>query len=352
MSQEIGFAVVGLGMGKHHCQAIKSAPGARLVAVCDVDQERLQTAADEYGCKTYEKLEEMLADGDIDIVNIATPSGMHAQVGIPACEAGKHLIVEKPADITVDRIDELIAAGQRHQVKIAGIFQARFDPLNIRIRQAIEAGRLGRLIGVHGHLPWFRQQSYYQGLHGSWKGTWDMDGGGSLMNQGVHTVDLLQWLAGPVESVAGMHGVFGHEIEAEDQTVALLKFRNGALGTLFTTTCCYPGYDQRITIYGTKGSILKDEGLLKAWKLQDDEDGAEEKELLGLYGSKDQQSGSADPMAVSFNGHTQIVVDLMEAIAQDRDPAITLDSARHPVQIINSIYQAGRTGERVDLGGA
>ena len=349
MPRDIGFAVIGLGMGMHHCKAIENVSGAHLVAVCDMDEERLQPAAEEYDCKAYGDFRTLLEDDEVEVVNIATPSGMHAQIGVPAVEAGKHLIVEKPADITAPRIDELIAAGQRHKVKIAGIFQARFDPLNIRIRDAIQSGRLGRLIGVHGHLPWYRLQSYYEGRHGTWKGTWNMDGGGSLMNQGVHTVDLLQWLAGPVEAVMGMFGVFGHQIEAEDQTVALLRFCNGALGTLYTTTCCNPGYDQRVTIYGTEGSILKEEGELVSWKLQGDPE--EEKEMLSLYGGRERASGSADPMAVSADGHTQIVADMIEAIRLDRDPAIRLDSARHAVEIINAIYEAGRTGKEVKVEG-
>jgi UDP-N-acetyl-2-amino-2-deoxyglucuronate dehydrogenase len=350
MSSEVGFAVVGLGMGKHHCRAISSSPGARLVAVCDLDTKRLEPTAAEFGCKGYEKFEDLLADPEVQVVNMATPSGLHSEMGIMAVEAGKHLIVEKPADIVPDRIDSLIEAGRRCKVKIGGIFQSRLDPLNIRIREAITSGRLGSLVGVHGHLPWYRKQSYYEGEHGSWKGTWNMDGGGSLMNQGVHTVDLLQWLVGPVESVMGMFGVFGHDIEAEDQTVGLLRFKCGAIGTLFTTTCCYPGYDQQVTIYGSQGSIVKQEGLLRGWKIQDDPEGAEEQELLDYYGGKKAGSGSADPMAVSFDGHTQIVGDMVKALAEDRAPMVNLDSARHAVEIITAIYESGRSGREIKVG--
>jgi predicted dehydrogenase len=336
-------------MGKHHCRSIEMASGARLVAVCDVDEERLKPTAEEYGCKAYVDYTELLQDEEIDVVNIATPSGMHAQVGIPAAEAGKHLIVEKPADIVTDRIDALMQAGQKNGVKVAGIFQARFDALNLRVRNTIQEGRLGKMIGVHGHLPWYRLQSYYEGRHGSWKGTWNMDGGGSLMNQGVHTVDLLQWLIGRVESVMGMYGSFAHDIEAEDQTVALLRFANGALGTLYTTTCVYPGYNQRLTIYGSEGSIVKEEGELVAWKLKGDEGGEEEGEMLSMYGAGDQDNRAADPMAVSSDGHTQIITDMIEAIEQDRDPVITLDSARHAVEIINAVYESARSGKEVKV---
>jgi predicted dehydrogenase len=263
------------------------------------------------------------------------------------------MIVEKPADITVARIDELIAAIDAAGVKAAGIFQSRLDPLNIEIRDAVQGGRLGRMIGVHGHLPWYRKQSYYEGAHGSWKGTWAMDGGGSLMNQGVHTVDLLQWIAGRVTSVMGMFGVFDHEIEAEDQSVAILRFESGALGTLYTTTCAFPGRDQRITMYGSEGSFVKREGALESWKLLGDEDGEQEQDMLGRFGDKkvEKGSGAADPMAVSFDGHTQIIMDMVEAVQQEREPMISLHSAKHAVEIINAIYESGRTGRAVEIAG-
>ena len=170
------------------------------------------------------------------------------------------------------------------------------------------------------------------------------------MNQGVHTVDLLQWLAGRVKGVMAMFGVFAHDIEAEDQTVALLRFESGALGTLYTTTCCYPGYDQRITLYGSHGSITKDEGLLNSWRLVSDSERVEEQEMLALFGGdRHKASGAADPMAVSFDGHTQIVADMVAAIAEDREPLITLDSARHAVEIIHAIYESGRLGREVTV---
>lgn len=350
MAAEIGFAVVGLGMGKHHCKAIHSAPNARLVAVCDVDEERLRPTVEQYDCAGYTKLADLLANDEVDVVNIATPSGSHTEVGLQVVAAGKHMIVEKPADITTARIDELIAAVDAAGIKAAGIFQSRLDPLNMEIRDAIQGGKLGKLIGVHGHLPWYRKQSYYDGPHGNWKGTWGMDGGGSLMNQGVHTVDLLQWMSGRVTSVMGMFGVFNHDIEAEDQSVALLRFESGALGTLYTTTCAYPGHDQRITIYGSEGSFVKREGALESWKLLADEDGAEESSMLERFGAKGGKgSGAADPMAVSFDGHTQIIIDMVAAVQQDREPMISLHSARHAVEIINAVFESGRTGQAVDI---
>jgi predicted dehydrogenase len=221
--------------------------------------------------------------------------------------------------------------------------------MNKRMKDAIDKGRLGKVIGVHGILPWYRRQSYYEGPHGSWKGTWDMDGGGSLMNQGVHTVDLLQWLAGRVKSIIGAYGVFGHEIEAEDKAVALLKFENGALGTLTTTTCAYPGLSQIAVIHGEKGSLAWGEGHLTAWKIQGEQEKEEEAEMLSLYGPKERrgESTSSDPMAVGSSGHVGMIEDMVQAILEDREPYITIESAKHAVEIVNAVYESGRTGKEV-----
>ncbi len=351
--REIGFGVVGLGMGQHHCKAIIQAEGAKLVAVCDIDLERLNKVVDEFNVKGYEKYEDMLKDPEVEVVNVCTPSGMHVDMALQALDVDKHIIVEKPVDVSVEKVDKLIeAAKKKPHLKLGAIFQSRTVPMHKRIRKAIEDGRFGKIVGAHALLPWWRAQSYYEGAHGEWKGTWSMDGGGSLMNQGVHTVDLIQWLVGPVKSVTGSFGVFGHKIEAEDQTVATLEFECGAIGVLATTTCAYPGLPQMIVIYGEKGTIVKEEGHLSAWKVEGDEDGKEEQEMLSLYGPKEKRNGettASDPMAVGSAGHVGIVEDVVEAIWKDRDPIINIQNARHAVQIVTSVYEAGRTGKRVYL---
>ncbi len=347
--REIGFGVVGLGMGKHHAKAIVQAKGARLIAVCDVDENRLNSTAQEFNVKGYKDYDEMLNDPEVEVVNICTPSGMHADMAIKAVRAGKHVIVEKPVDISVEKIDKLIEEGHRAGVKMSGIFQSRFTPLNKRIKKAIDEGRLGKLTGIHGLVLWWRAPSYYQGPHGSWKGTWSVDGGGSLMNQGIHTVDLIQWFGGRVKSVYGSFGVFGHDIEAEDKTVAVLKFENGALGTLTTTTAAYPGLSTYMYIHGPKGSIAKEDDTLKIWKIQGEDMQKEEEYMLSLYGPKEKRgiTTSSDPMAVGSTGHVGQVEDMVQAIVEDREPYITIESAKHAVQIVNAIYESGRTGKEI-----
>ncbi|MCK5802768.1 MAG: Gfo/Idh/MocA family oxidoreductase [Lentisphaeria bacterium] len=350
---DIAFGVLGLGMGKAHCKAVQAARGARLAAICDCDPDRLAPCTDEFGVKAYASYDEMLADPEIQGICVATPSGMHVEHALQAVAAGKHVLVEKPVDVKAERIATLAKSAREAGVTATAVFQSRTDPLHKRMRTLVESGRLGNIIGVHAALPWFRKSSYYEGPHGSWKGTWEMDGGGSLMNQGIHTVDLLQWLVGPVASVFGKFGVYDHDIETEDKTVALLTFANGALGTLHTTTCAFGGVLNRsILIHGQKGTIHCADGL-RAWKLMDDEDGSEEREMLAFYAPPDQrpegETVATDPMAVGSTGHRAHIEDLVDAIHMGRDPAITIESAQHAVEIANAIYESGRTGREVTI---
>jgi UDP-N-acetyl-2-amino-2-deoxyglucuronate dehydrogenase len=349
--KEIGFGIVGLGMGAYHASAIVEAKGARLVALCDADEERLNKTNERFKVKAYTNYTDMLNDSEVEVINVCTPSYLHVDMAIPAVKASKHVIVEKPVDINVKKINMLIEEGNKAGVKMGAIFQSRTTPLNKRIKATIDNGRLGKIIGVHGLLPWFREQSYYQGPHGSWKGTWDKDGGGSLMNQGVHTVDLLQWFGGRVKSVFGAYGVFAHDISAEDKTVAILKFENGALGTLMTTTCAYPGISQNILIHGDKGTITKEEDQLTAWKIKSEREKEEEIEMLNLYGPQEKRGATtaSDPMAVGASGHTGLIEDIVQCILEDKEPIITIESAKHAVEIVNAIYESGRTGKEIFL---
>jgi predicted dehydrogenase len=347
MAKALNFAVVGLGMGGHHCMAVRAAKGANLAAVCDMDPKRLESRMKEFDVKGYADYADVLKDPTIDAVCIVTESGKHTDMGIQAARAGKHLIVEKPVDITPARIRKLKDVVDKTGVKAGCIFQSRMDNCNVLIKKAIDAGKMGSVIGAHACLPWFRANSYYEGDHGPWRGTWAMDGGGALMNQGIHTVDLLQFLAGRVSSVCGFYGVFSHKIEAEDQTVAILKFENGALGTLFSTTCCVPESDQMVFIYGEKGSFRKRGGMLEAYNMGSKK---EQGRMMELFGGKPKSDAAAsDPMAVSADGHTLIIEDLVKAVRQNREPVITIERATHAVEIACAIYKSARTGREVRI---
>jgi predicted dehydrogenase len=353
MSDELRFAVVGLGMGRTHCRDIRDAEGARLVAVCDRVPERIQRVLSQQPeVRGTESFDEILRDPDIDVVNICTPSGTHADMTVAALRAGKHVICEKPPDVTVEKVDAMIAAQRETGRKLQVIFQSRFEPLNRRIKQVIEEGRLGRLVGVHGAVHWYRAQSYFN-CPGMWKGTWAMDGGGSLSNQGVHTVDLIQWLCGPVTEVYGQFGVFAHEIETEDKTVAVLSFENGAIGTLTTTTAAYPGLETELMLHGSKGSIVVRDDLVH-WRLQGESQEAEqeeERQMLAAYGPRGQRDATvaSDPFALASRGHKAEIEDLVRAVHEDREPAIPVATTRHTVAILNAIYESGRTHRPVPV---
>ncbi len=344
---KIGYAVLGLGIGMAHADAVLLADRAALVAVCDVDEQRLAKAQKKYaGVTAYRSFDQLLADERVDIISICLPSAMHADFAIRAMEAGKHVLVEKPLDITLERIDRIEEA-RRRTGKVCGVVhQNRFNVNMPPIREAVENGRLGRLILGTFAVKWYRDQAYYD--RGGWRGTWAMDGGGSLMNQAVHTVDIMQWLMGDAVSVTAHAGVYGHAIETEDTTATLVRFASGAMATLVSTTCAYPGISTDICLYGTEGSIEADGDCLKVWKCKDAEDeDAEEEALLARYGGGNLAAMAADPTC-RF-GHDHVVQDMIDAVLDGRDPEILPADARRAVAIVHAAYESARTGQTVYL---
>jgi len=347
MAKRVRFAVLGLGMGRNHCRAITAVKGAELAAVCDHDETRLKAVCDEFDVHGTETWTDLIKDDGIDAVCVCTESGTHAKFARRFAEAGKHLIVEKPVDIRLPRITKLGETVDNSGVKCGVALQLRFNPCHAAIKQFIDKGKLGRIVSAHAALPWYRPQSYYEGDHGSWKGTWKLDGGGSLMNQGIHSVDLLQWFCGPVHEVCGYAGVFAHDIEAEDQAVALLKFEDGGLGTIFTATCVAPDQPQRIEVFGTDGSFRLTGGRLE--RFDAGAKGERERMLDRFSGKTTKDKAGVDPMAVGAEGHGALVDDLVKAIRNDRAPAITIADATHCVEIVTAIYKSNRTARSVKV---
>ncbi len=346
MAKAVNFAVVGLGMGSHHCKAIAAAKGARLLAVCDLDESRVRPLAAQYGCKAYRRYRDVLGDPEVDVVNIVTESGYHAAMGVQAVRAGKHLMMEKPIDITPARIGRLESAVAASGLKCGCILQLRLDACNLALKKAIDRGSMGKVLGVHAGLPWFRGAAYYSGPHGTWRGTWKLDGGGSMMNQGIHTIDLMTYFGGPIERVCGFHAVQGHDIEAEDHTVACVRFACGALGTIFTTTCAQPENAQQFHCFGTKGSFRKRGDTLEMYEMGSPK---ERERMNARFGERVGTGAASDPMAISSDGHTLLVEDMSRAVREDRTPMIPLASARHAVDVVHAIYQSGRTGREVRI---
>ena len=343
--KKLGYAVLGLGIGMAHADAAYAYDRAELVAVCDLDEKRLAKAQKKYeGVTLYREFEELLRDDRVECISICLPSAMHTDFAVRAMEAGKHVLVEKPLDITPDRACLIEEARARTGMTCGVVHQNRFNVDMYPIREAIQSGRLGKLIlGTFG-VKWYRDQTYYD--QGGWRGTWEMDGGGSLMNQSVHTVDLMQWLMGDVESVTSHMGIYNHDIKTEDTTASLIKFKSGAVATFVSTTCAYPGISTEIMLYGTGGSVEADADCLKTWKMQDAEDEeAEEAAMLARYGGGNLTAIPED--AARKFGHDHVVEDMIDAVLDGRDPQVMPADALKAVEIVCAVYESARTGETV-----
>ncbi len=346
-TKRIGYAVLGLGIGMAHADAAYASPHADLVAVCDIDVKRLAKAARKYpGVMAYTAFEDLLTDERVDIISICLPSAMHADFAVRAMEAGKHVLVEKPLDITPARAALIEEARIRTGMMCGVVHQNRFNVDMYPIRQALTSGRLGSVILGTFAVKWYRDQSYYD--RGGWRGTWEMDGGGSLMNQAVHTVDLMQWLMGEVESVTSHMGIYNHDIKTEDTTASLIRFRSGACATFVSTTCAYPGISTEICLYGTGGSVEADADCLKTWKMKDAEDEeAEEAAMLARYGGGNLSAQPED--AARRFGHDHVVNDMIDAVREGRDPEVLPGDAMRAVAIVSAVYESARTGKTVTL---
>ena len=347
MSKTVGYAVVGLGVGKAHARAAAKAKGCRLVAVCDIVKSKADDMAAELNCEAIYDYDELLKRSDIDVVSICTPSGMHSDMIVKAAEAGKHVLVEKPLDITLEKIDAAIEACRKHNVKLGAIFQNRLNPASQAIKEAITTGALGRTYLANVQVKWWRTQEYYE-KDGGWRGTWAMDGGGSLMNQSVHTIDLLQWFMGPVKSVFAFTDIFAHDIETEDAAVAVVRFESGAIGSIIGTTAAYPGLDTTVQIHGENGTIYMTDAKIQRWAIRGPREKEVEAEMIARFAGKG-DAASADPSGIATTDHAGQVQDMVNAILEDRDPVIVGSEARHAVEIILAIYESARTGKEVFL---
>ena len=343
-----GFGIIGCGMiAGFHARAIDDVEGAELVACCDTVPEAADKLAEKTGCKAYHDLEAMLADPGVEVVTVGTPSGAHTEPAVAAARAGKHLIVEKPLEITLARCDQIIEACQKAGVVLSTIFPSRFHDSSRQMKKAVDGGRFGCLTVGDAYVKWYRTQEYYDS--GQWRGTWELDGGGALMNQAIHSVDLLTWLMGPVAEIRAQTGLLAHErIAVEDVAMATLKFANGALGVIEASTAIYPGYLKRIEIHGSTGSAVMEEEDLVKWdfaekKPEDAEIEAKMSERVSGGG------GAADPSAIGHHGHARQFADVLKAIQEGTEPLVDGPEGRRSVEIILAIYLAAETGQTVQL---
>lgn len=347
--KKTGYGVLGLGIGLAHAEAVLECEDAELLAVCDSDPLRLSdfsAAHPEVRC--YERAEELFCDPGVEIVSVCLPSGLHAEYAVRAMEAGKHVLVEKPVDVSLAAAARIVAARDRTGKRCGVVLQNRFNLNMPPIYEAVRGGRLGRLLLGTFAVKWYREQKYYD--RGGWRGTWAMDGGGSLINQASHTVDLMLTLMGNVTSVTTRIAAENHRMETEDTTVTALTFENGALGTFVSTTCAYPGISTEIGLYGSDGSIEADADRLTAWKMRhpvrDLDEEAEEEEMLAAFGGGNRRAAAGSG---ALYGHRQVVEDMIHAVREGREPEVGLEDGMRSLRVILAMYESAKTGKTVCL---
>ncbi len=340
----LGFGIVGTGMiAGYHAQAIAHVTGGRLVGVTSRSAANVQAFAQIHGVPVATThIEELVARPDIQVICITTPSGAHLEPALTAIKAGKHVIIEKPLEITTERVDQIIQAAKTARVRLAPIFQARFGQGAQTVKAAIDAGRFGRLVLASAYIKWHRTAQYYSG----WKGTLALDGGGAVINQSIHGLDLLQWFAGlPAEVFAWKTRRVHTGIEAEDTACASLRFPDGALGTIEASTALWPGWARRIEICGEHGSVSLEDDHLARWDFARAEAGDEAIRTAKLDNTLG--SGAGAPNAISFAGHQRQIQDLIDAIRDNRPLAIEASEGRKAVALVNAIYASAESGAPV-----
>lgn len=340
------FGIIGAGMiANFHAKAILAMEGGELHSFYGRRQEAVDELVAENGGIGYTDLEAFLNDPELDIVTIATPSGAHLEPAIAAAKAGKHVICEKPLEITPERIDLMINACDEAGVTLSGIFNRRFHPAMDAFKKAVEEGRFGRLTLCDAYVKWYRSQAYYDS--GAWRGTWALDGGGALMNQSIHLVDQLIYLAGDVASVSASTACLAHTgIEVEDTAVAILEFKNGARGVIQGSTACWSstGHPAEVQLCGDQGSAFLADEKFRVWDFAETAPEDETIRAEMMQGSATKGLGANDPKAINFEGHKRNFEDVVKAIREGRSPRVDGREARRAVALICAIYESARNG--------
>lgn len=338
----MNFGIVGTGLiAEFHARALAEIKGAKLVACLDKFPERSRTFSEKHGGTAYDDLESFLAHPGLEVVNICTPSGLHLDAALPAAAAGKHLIIEKPLETTTARCAQIIEACRKGGVTLSGIFPSRFHEAAKALKTAVEGGRFGRLTMGSAYVKWWRDPEYY--AKGGWKGTKALDGGGALINQSIHAIDLLLWFMGDAVEVTAWTGTVGHEgIEVEDNAVAAIKFRNGALGVIQGSTAVWPGFLKRVEVSGMAGSAIMEEGNLSFWKFRSETPADDEIRRL-LASATSSGGGASDPAAIGHHGHKLQFENVIAAIENGTKPLVDGVEASKAVSLIEAIYRSAET---------
>ncbi|MES2378855.1 MAG: Gfo/Idh/MocA family oxidoreductase [Bacteroidota bacterium] len=347
-TKKTGFAIIGTGaIAGIHATAIAATQNAQLVGVYNRSQSKAKAFADEYGCAAYDSMEDLLQVPDLNIVCICTPSGAHLEPALQSIAAGKHCLIEKPLEVTIEKSDQIIAAANAYNVIVAVVYPSRFYDVSRELKKAIEGKRFGNMVLGSAYVKWSRSEAYYKSA--DWRGTWALDGGGALMNQAIHSVDMLQWCMGPVTSVQAFTTNALHKnIEVEDTAVAVLKFANGALGTIECSTATYPGVLKRLEIMGTSGTVVMEDNDVVKWQFEHEQ--ADDAKIISSFSPNGTAKGGAsDPLSISYLGHQRQMEDLIQAIETGQKPLIDAEEGRRSVAIVLAIYESARTGKLIQL---
>jgi UDP-N-acetyl-2-amino-2-deoxyglucuronate dehydrogenase len=330
------IGLVGAGnISETHARAAAALPGVTIAAVHGTNLQKTRRLAQQYLATAYDDFSAFLAHRPMSFVILGSPSGLHAEQGIAAAAHELHVLTEKPIDISIAKADALIAAARRHNVKVATIFQDRTKPHIRQLKSWLDQGLVGRPLFVDAHLRWYRPPEYYS--RSRWRGTLALDGGGALINQGIHTIDLLLWLLGDVVRVQARTATLLHNIEVEDTAAALLEFQNGALATFYTTTAAYPGFLRRIEISGTEGSVILENDRILSANFRN----APETPAAALD-APDQNASASSAAVADVRAHQAVIQDFLDAIAHDRQPLCDGCEARRSLDLVESIYSAAK----------
>ncbi len=339
------FGIIGAGaIGAFHARAIAAMTGGEVLGIADQVAERAEAVAEAHGVRGFPSVDALLACSEIDIVTVATPSGAHCEPAMAAIAAGKHVVVEKPLEVTTERIDAMMAAAAEQGVTLSAILNRRFTPAMDALKKASDGGRFGKLTSASAYVKWYRTQEYYDSA--SWRGTWALDGGGALMNQSIHAIDQLLYLAGPAESVQALTTCAAHEnIEVEDLAVAMVTFADGAMGVIEGSTCIWSdhGHPVRIQLAGTEGSAFLADEAFEVWDFmhaRPEDAGIRDSLMSGVAAGL----GASDPGAIDFHQHKKNLEALVAAIRDGREPTTSASEARKAVALICAIYESARNG--------
>jgi len=345
MSKALRIGLVGCGgMGNEHLNIVRTLSDVQLMGVCDHREDRARRMAKQHSCRYWTDFDAFLDEARPNVLHVCSPTGMHAQQGISAAHLGIHVLCEKPLDIDLQKVDRLIAVCSENRVKLGCIFQRRAIRAAQIVHEAIQSGSMGTIISCSVSVKWWRSQQYYD--KDDWRGTWSLDGG-ALANQGIHSLDQMVWMAGPVDSIEYAHlATLDHKMDAEDFAIVVVKFESGAMGTIEATTCCRPDLSTRLEIYGTNGSASLEDAHVVRFGI----DGKDMLPTLTDHGHL--MGGGSDPWAISLAGHRLQILDFYLAVREDRPPVVDGREARKAVDLLDKIYRFSRPDVSIGISAA